>query len=107
MKPCPFCGEALVPGYTGSRGKSIYWTHPLNTDPRTACYYSGATIGIERKEKWDTRAEGTLFMEITQDGAEGYPQFNNEGRGKPVELAMINATILYYRRKALEKGSNV
>lgn len=96
---CPFCGLELLPVLDGA-GRVNAYSHPRKVPfDVDDCFYSGHQIGIALIPKWNKRAGGTIHMEVVEE----HPVFNTEGRGRLIDISMVNATVFYYRRKADEK----
>lgn len=83
--PCPFCGVEL-PVHRSGRG----WGHP-----KTGCFLApGFQLlpGI-MEEGWNRRA---LAYEVR----DGLPVFNDNGEGRGVGSAFLNACFDYIRKQA-------
>lgn len=94
-KNCPFCGSLLAPVMAANGRDVSTWSHP-----RGDCYYQGVSVGSTLIPKWNQRSDsGAIHMEVVDD----HPVFNTEGRGRIIDIGMVNATISYYRRKADEQ----
>lgn len=88
--PCPFCGAKLQSkrdrlGYT--------YTHQHPSTGISVCLLSGFVFGGERTGQWNS------VHRLGMDIVDGGPVFNLHGAGRPVTAAMINETILYYKRE--------
>lgn len=100
MKPCPACGEMLIPGNCSTRtngpsGEPPYYYHPRFE--KRACVLGGHTYGVKYLELnlWDERP--TPFYYTVEDGR---PVINDRGEGKPATVDFLNAVFNFYNQGA-------
>lgn len=99
--PCPFCGCALNPVYSGSKTYITGWGHP-GRPAKDSCYYAGVFIGIRRIPEWNRRPAATAGVVHMVIEADGHPRFQSypSETSHEVDFDLINRTLQYYREQA-------
>ena len=89
-KNCPFCGETLRATNHGG------YAHPGFQSPTKSsrCWLDGWHIGEKRVELWDKRTGGIHFEVV-----DGYPVFNEDGKGRSVDAATLQSFFDYLKGK--------
>lgn len=56
---------------------------------------SGFFMGRDRVDSWNSRVHNTHSLHMTV--VDEHPVFNTEGKGREVDIQMVNATVAFYR----------